>query len=46
MAEGESHEIDDFLAAVRLEMNSYITNVTTQPELAGLDPLTGFSIRY
>jgi acylphosphatase len=46
VAEGESQEIDDFLAAIRLEMNSYITTVTTQPEPAGLGPLTGFSIRH
>jgi acylphosphatase len=46
VAEGESQEIDDFLAAIRLEMNSYITTVTTQPEPAGFDPLTGFSIRH
>jgi len=46
LAEGEANEIDDFLTAIRLELDAYITDITTKPEPAGLDPLSGFSIRY
>ena len=46
VAEGESNELDAFLASIRLEMDSYITNVTTEPESPGQHPLVGFSIRY
>ena len=46
VAEGEPAELDDFLTAIRLEMGPYITNVTTESESPGADPLTGFSIRH
>jgi acylphosphatase len=46
VAEGEPGEIDDFVAAIKREMNSYITDITTEIEQPNLDPSTGFSIRY
>ncbi len=46
LAEGESNEIDGFLVAIRREMDAYITDIATRPELAGQNPLTGFSIRH
>jgi len=46
VAEGETRELDAFLTAIRLEMNSYINDVTTKPESPGDFPLTGFSVRH
>ena len=46
VAEGDTDEIDAFLAAIRREMDTYIKNVTTEPESPGDHPLIGFSIRH
>jgi acylphosphatase len=46
VAEGESNEIDAFLAAIQREMDGYIAKVTTQAEPPGLETVTGFSIRH
>jgi hypothetical protein len=46
VAEGEGRELDAFLTAIRLEMNSYINDVTTKTESPGDHPLTGFSVRH
>ena len=46
VAEGDSDELDAFLTSIRLEMDTYIKNVTTESESPGDDPLIGFSIRY
>jgi acylphosphatase len=46
VAEGESVELDRFLAAIRLEMSSYIRNVEVETEAPGPEPLIGFSIRH
>ena len=46
VAEGDTDELDAFLASIRLEMDTYITNVTTEAESPGEHPLIGFSIRY
>jgi acylphosphatase len=46
VAEGESGELDAFLSSIRLEMSTYIKNVTTEPESPGAHPLTGFFVRH
>jgi len=46
VAEGDSTELDNFLAAIQLEMSAYITRVAVEEESPGLDPLVGFSIRH
>ena len=46
VAEGESTELDNFLAAIRLEMSPYIRYVAVEAESSGSDPLVGFSIRH
>jgi acylphosphatase len=46
VAEGESGELDAFLASIRYEMSTYIKNVTTEPEPADAIPLVGFSVRH
>lgn len=46
LAEGDRNELDAFLASIRLEMDTYITNVTTESESPGEHPLIGFSIRH
>jgi acylphosphatase len=46
LAEGDSDELDTFLASIRLEMDSYIADVTTESERPGEHPLIGFSIRH
>ncbi len=46
VADGESAEIDAYLKAVQAEMDPYIANVVTEPDLPHDDRLTGFSIRY
>jgi acylphosphatase len=46
LAEGESREVDAFVTAIRLEMNSYIKEITMEPESFSNFPLSGFSIRH
>jgi acylphosphatase len=46
LAEGESVELDALLTSIRQEMDTYIKNVTTQPESLRDNPLIGFSIRH
>ena len=46
VAEGESSELDRFLAAIHQEMGSYIKDVHVETESPGLPPLVGFSIRH
>ena len=46
VAEGDSIELDDFLAAIHREMGDYIKDVATQFEPPGIVPSTGFSIRH
>jgi acylphosphatase len=46
VAEGESGELDAFLASIRHAMSTYIKNVTTEPEPADAIPLVGFSVRH
>lgn len=46
VAEGESIELDNFLAAIRLEMSPYIRNVEVEAESPGSEHLVGFSIHH
>jgi acylphosphatase len=46
VAEGEPTELDNFLAAIRLEMSPYIRSVAVEAESPGSDRLVGFSIRH
>jgi acylphosphatase len=46
IAEGDTDELDAFLASIQLEMNRCITNVTTESQPPGEHPFTGFSIRH
>jgi acylphosphatase len=46
VAEAEPSELDDFLAAIRLEMGRYITDVATETLTPGSDRFTEFSVRY
>ena len=46
VAEGDRDELDKFLASIRLEMDTYITNITTESESPGEYPSIGFSIRH
>jgi acylphosphatase len=46
VAEGDSDVLDAFLASIQIEMDTYITNVTTESESPGEYPLIGFSIRH
>jgi acylphosphatase len=46
VAEAEESELDDFLAAIRMEMHRYITDVTTETLTPGSDQFTEFSIRF
>jgi len=47
VAEGDSDELDAFLASIRREMDAFITNVTTESKTPGEHPsLVGFSIRH
>jgi acylphosphatase len=46
VAEGDSDVLDGFLASIQIEMDTYITNVTTESESPGEYPLIGFSIRH
>jgi acylphosphatase len=46
VAEGESTELDNFVAAIQLEMSPYIKHVEVEAESPGADPLVGFSIRH
>jgi hypothetical protein len=46
MAEGESGDLDDFLAAIGQEMSPYITDVATETLSPGLNRFTGFSVRF
>jgi acylphosphatase len=46
VAEGEPTEVDNFIAAVRLELSHYITDSTTETLPQGAEPFEGFSIRY
>ena len=46
LAEGDTDELDAFLTSIRQEMDTYIKNVTTEPESIGDYPLTGFSIHH
>ncbi len=46
VVEGESGELDAFLSSIRLEMSTYIKNVSTEPESSVDDPLSGFSVRH
>jgi acylphosphatase len=44
-AEGPSEEVDDFIEAVRMEMNEYITHVEVQ-ETNSSGEYTRFSVQY
>jgi acylphosphatase len=46
VAEGESRELEAFLASIRVEMGTNIKNETTEPEPSEAMPLFGFSIRH
>jgi acylphosphatase len=46
VAEGESAEVDAFIASIRVEMDTYIKNVSTEPEPPEALPLVGFSVRH
>ena len=46
VAEGESVELDRYLAAIRQEMDTYIKDVQVETESPGPAPLVGFSIRH
>ena len=46
VAEGESGELDAFLASIRHEMSTYIRSVTAEPEPLEAIPLVGFSVRH
>jgi acylphosphatase len=46
VAEGDSDVLDGFLASIQIEMDTYITKVTTESESPGEYPLIGFSIRH
>jgi acylphosphatase len=45
LAEGEGGELDAFLNSIRLEMSTYIKNVTTESDSPGDEPLVGFFVR-
>jgi acylphosphatase len=44
VAEGEPLELERFLAAIQLEMSSYIRNIEVETESLGSGPLVGFMI--
>jgi acylphosphatase len=46
VVEGESIELDNFLAAIRLEMSRYVRDVEVETESAGSEPLVGFTVRH
>jgi acylphosphatase len=46
LAEGETAEIDRYLAAVHSEMSGFIRDIETQSEPAGSPPLHGFTVRF
>jgi len=46
VAEGESIEVDRFLAAIQLEMSDYIRNTEVETDSPGAEPLDGFSILH
>ena len=46
VAEGEPNELDEFLAAIQLEMGPYIRDADVQTESTDSEPLQGFSIRH
>ena len=46
VAEGEPIELESFLAAIQLEMGSYIREIDVNTESPGSEPLIGFSIRH
>jgi acylphosphatase len=46
LAEGESTEIDRFIAAIHNEMDAYITDTATENEPVADRPLNDFSIRF
>jgi acylphosphatase len=46
VAEGQPAELDAFLSAIRVEMNSYIKDIVTDSEAPSGLPLTGFAIRH
>jgi hypothetical protein len=46
VAEGEPIELDNFLAAIQLEMSPYIRDFDVQTEPPGTEPLIGFLIRH
>jgi acylphosphatase len=46
VAEGEAGEVESFLAAIRLEMSRYITDISTETLSPESDPFPDFSIRY
>jgi acylphosphatase len=46
LAEGETAELDTFLAALKREMDGYIRDVAVEPEPPGILPLCEFTIRH
>jgi acylphosphatase len=46
VSEGDSVEIDRFLAAIQAEMGHYIREIQTESDSPGDNPLSGFSIRH
>jgi acylphosphatase len=46
VAEGESTEIDRFMAAIQNEMDAYIMDTATECEFVADRPLKDFSIRF
>jgi acylphosphatase len=46
VAEGESIELDKFVAAIQVEMSPFIQDFEVETESPGAEPLIGFSIRH
>lgn len=44
--EGELAELDRFLAAIRLEMGDFVSEIELETESIVPEPLVGFSIRH
>jgi acylphosphatase len=46
VVDGEPSELDRFLAAIQIEMGSYIKDVNVEPDSTGVEPFAGFTVRH